>query len=46
MDKIESVIDDLSLRESLVTKGYKQIEQYTWKENAKATLKAYKKLEQ
>ena len=42
--RIEKIIKDEDLRESLVKKGYEQVKKYSWEECARQTLEIYNKI--
>ena len=44
VNKMELVIGDLSLRESLQHKGFQQVKKYSWRKMVKETLSVYKSL--
>lgn len=43
VEKISQVIEDRTLRNNLIKKGYKQVQKYSWEKMAKETLAVYNK---
>ena len=44
VEKIEQMLDDRQLRETLIEKGFKRVKFFSWEEAAKQTLKVYQEV--